>query len=68
MPEQQKVALDIAMSELPLILVLQKENKQYSDVTWQRYKFNLRNLLISREILAQGEFSVDNPRATNQIS
>ena len=40
------------MSELPLILVLRKENKQNSDVTWQRYKLNLRNLLLLREIFS----------------
>jgi hypothetical protein len=37
-PEQQKVAQDFAMSEFSLILVLQKENKQNSNMTWQRYK------------------------------
>lgn len=32
------------MSEFSLILVLQKENKQNSNMTWQKYKLNLRNL------------------------
>ncbi|WP_207200996.1 hypothetical protein, partial [Bacteroides thetaiotaomicron] len=41
--EQQKVAQDFAMSEFSLILVLQKENKQNSNMTWQKYKLNLRN-------------------------
>ena len=31
------------MSEFSLILVLQKENKQNSNMTWQKYKLNLRN-------------------------
>ena len=34
------------MSEFSLILVLRKENKQNSDMSWQRYKLNLRNLLF----------------------
>ena len=34
------------MSEFPLILMLRKENKQNSDMTWQRYKLNLRNSLL----------------------
>ena len=33
------------MSEFSLILVLQKENKQNSNMTWQKYKLNLRNSL-----------------------
>jgi hypothetical protein len=37
-PEQQKVTRDFAMSEISLILVLQKEDKQNSNMTWQRYK------------------------------
>ena len=34
------------MSEFSLILVLRKENKQNSDITWQKYKLNPRNLLL----------------------
>ena len=34
------------MSEISLILVLRKENKQNSDMTWRRYKLNLRNSLL----------------------
>ena len=37
------------MSEFSLILVLRKENKQNSDITWQRYKLNPRNLLLLEE-------------------
>lgn len=37
-PEQQKVAQDFAMSEFSLTLVLRKEDKQNSNMTWQRYK------------------------------
>jgi len=37
------------MSEFSLILVLRKENKQNSDMTWQRYKLNLRNSLLLEE-------------------
>lgn len=37
MPEQQKVAQDFAMSEFSLTLVLRKEDKQNSNMTWQRY-------------------------------
>ena len=37
------------MSEFTLILVLRKENKQNSDMTWQRYKLNLRNSLLLEE-------------------
>ena len=32
-----------------LILVLQNSNKQNSDITWQRYKLNLRNSLLLEE-------------------
>ena len=35
MPEQQKVAQDFAMSEFSLTLVLRKEDKQNSNMTWQ---------------------------------
>jgi hypothetical protein len=34
-PDQLKVAQDFAMSKFSLILVLRKENKQKSDMTWQ---------------------------------
>ena len=34
------------MSEFSLILVLRKENKQNSDITWQKYTLNPRNLLL----------------------
>ena len=34
------------MLEFSLILVLRKENKQNSDITWQKYKLNPRNLLL----------------------
>ena len=34
------------MSEFSLILVLEKENKQNSNMTWQKYKLNLRNSLL----------------------
>ena len=34
------------MSDFSLFLVLRKENKQNSDMTWQRYKLNLRNSLL----------------------
>ena len=37
------------MSEFSLIFVLRKENKQNSDMTWQRYKLNLRNSLLLKE-------------------
>ena len=40
------------MSEFSLILVLQKENKQNSNMTWQKYNFFLSsptNLPLSRE-------------------
>ena len=37
------------MSEFLLILVLRKENKQNSDMTWQRYKLILRNSLLLEE-------------------
>lgn len=33
------------MSEFSLILVLQKENKQNSNMTWQKYKLNLSIVL-----------------------
>ena len=43
------------MSEFSLILVLQKENKQNSNMTWQKYKLNLRNLtLVQDASLRQG--------------
>ena len=32
-----------------LILVLRKENKPNSDMTWRRYRFNLRNSLLWEE-------------------
>ena len=38
-----------AMSEFSLILVLQKENKQNSNMTWQKYKLNLRNSHLLEE-------------------
>ena len=44
MPEQQKVAQDFAMSEFSLTLVLRKEDKQNSNMTWQRYKINSEKL------------------------
>ena len=34
------------MSKNSLILVLRKENKQNSDMTWQKYKLNLKNILL----------------------
>ena len=37
------------MSEFSLILVLQKENKQNSNMTWQKYKLNLRNSHLLEE-------------------
>ena len=37
------------MSEFSLILVLRKENKQNSDMTWQKYKLNLKNILLLEE-------------------
>ena len=37
------------MSKNSLILVLRKENKQNSDMTWQKYKLNLRNSLLWEE-------------------
>jgi hypothetical protein len=37
------------MSEFSLILVLQKENKQNSNMTWQKYKLNLRLSLDGNE-------------------
>jgi len=37
------------MSKNSLILVLRKENKQNSDMTWQKYKLNLKNILLSEE-------------------
>ena len=46
-PEQQKVAQDFA--EFSLTLVLRKEDKQNSNMTWQRYKLNLRNSLLLGE-------------------
>ena len=39
----------IAMSEFSLILVLLEENKPNSDMTWRRYRFNLRNSLLWEE-------------------
>ena len=44
-----KKLLEFIMSEILLILVLRKENKQNSDMTWQRYKLNLRNSLLLEE-------------------
>lgn len=38
------------MSEFSLILVLQKENKQNSNMTWQKYKLNLRNSHLLEEV------------------
>ena len=46
---QSRAAQDFAMSKNSLILVLRKENKQNSDMTWQRYKLNLRNSLLLEE-------------------
>ena len=40
------------------ILVLRKENKQNSDMTWQRYKLNLRNSLLLEEYFLSQLFSV----------
>ena len=37
------------MSEFSLILMLQKENKQNSNMTWQKYKLNLRNSHLLEE-------------------
>ena len=45
-----KSCQESVMSEFSLILVLRKENKQNSDITWQRYKLNLRNSLLFAEI------------------
>ena len=46
---QSRVAQDFAMSDFLLILVLQKINKQNSDMTWQIYKLNLRNSFFLEE-------------------
>ena len=43
---QSRAAQDFAMSKNSLILVLRKENKQNSDMTWQKYKLNLKNILL----------------------
>ena len=49
MPEQQKVTQDFAISQFSLTLVLRKEDKQNSNMTWQKYKLNLRNPLLLKE-------------------
>ncbi len=44
------------MSEFSLILVLQKENKQNSNMPWQKYKLNLRNShLLDRATASKNE-------------
>ena len=42
------------MSEFSLILVLRKENKQNSNMTWQKYKLNLRNSLLLEDFFNHG--------------
>ena len=63
-PEQQKVAQDFAMSEFSLTLVLRKEDKQNSNMTWQKYKLNLRNSHLLEEFFHKGTsgISEDVPR------
>ena len=40
------------MSEFSLILVLRKENKQKYNMTWQKYKLNLRNSLLLEDFFS----------------
>ena len=44
------------MSEFSLTLVLRKEDKQNSNMTWQKYKLNLRNSFFLEECFQVGNF------------